>query len=189
MIQKYLFVFAFLIVSPLVYSQIKVSDVYGSAEIYANPDIQCHRYEKVLVISGHTNKESKWEENMVKKVTDQGFQAIGETSLFPPYKTYSEEERKNIYLKNGIDGIFRAEITDSRGAIDRNYNGLSRVNALGAKGRLYVRVTLFDVSANEDKISAMVKSNAYGQDSVERTVQRAFNLVVGNLNEKSLLCQ
>ena len=74
---------------------------------FINPDIDISNYKNILVFGNIRDIEIRktLESDIVSAFIDNNLNCISSINIFSPLKDYSEQERKEILIKNNIDGI------------------------------------------------------------------------------------
>ena len=74
---------------------------------FINPDIDISNYKNILVFGNIRDIEIRktLESDIVSAFIENNLNCISSINIFSPLKDYSEQERKEILIKNNIDGI------------------------------------------------------------------------------------
>lgn len=89
---------------------------------YSDPDYIGKPYSKICVYSVETdlNSRSKIERIFVDEFLDEGITAVEGSMIFPPTRTWKEEEFQKTLLANGFDGFLKIEIMDENVNVTTN---------------------------------------------------------------------
>jgi len=173
-------------------------------------------FGRILVIANYDNFEAvqKIETLMVKEFKNRGVYAIANSSLLPPIRQYSNEEKLNVLIKEELDGYIiispsgvnnatiyvptisktdaKAKVYDNRvygSSQTQTYEGGARnvVSSIDTKAELYDLDNGQIVWKGETNTS--IKYNAYGQSfaSVDKVLSSFCVKIVDDLLKNSLL--
>lgn len=89
---------------------------------YSDPDYIGKPYSKICVYSVETdlNSRSKIERVFVEEFLDEGITAVEGSMIFPPTRTWKEEDFQKTLLANGFDGFLKIEIMDENVNVTTN---------------------------------------------------------------------
>ncbi len=127
----------------------------AEATVFINKDYKSRPYKKIIVYTGVN--DAKDNEKILAELYGIA-PMVNSVDLFPPVKTYTEDDVKKIYAENGIDGILKIDLkgneTVGLGRIMRMDITLTDavLNVNGAVFNCKGSVGAFNSNTNENKI-------------------------------------
>lgn len=102
-----------LMLSLSVSAQKKIGSSFGGdvGNVFVNEEYKPKKFKKILVIS--SVMDEKMNKKIMEAFSDLKVPMVNWIEVLPPVKEYTDDERKAIYEKNGIDGVINIKTIDT----------------------------------------------------------------------------